>query len=129
MDLSPRPARGELDSPLELLAGRFSRKAHVETHGDVRAEPQLDLSDALGREPLRRAVVDRPKRDAVVVEADDRVAEREDLEAAGVREHRALPAGERVDPAQALDELLARAEVEVVGVPEDHGRAERAHLV
>ena len=82
-----------------------------------------------GREPLGGPVVDGAERDAVVVDREQRVAQREDLEAARVGQDRAVPAGERVQPAELLDHVLARAEVEVVGVAEDHVRAERAHLV
>ena len=55
------------------------------------------------------AVVDRAERDAVVVRLEQRVAEREDLEAAGVGEDRAVPAHERVQAAELGDQLLARA--------------------
>ena len=75
-----------------------------------------------------RAVVDRAERDAVVVDPHERVAEREDLEAAGVGEDRPVPAGERVQSTELLDHVLARAEMEVVRVAEDHVGAERAHL-
>ena len=42
-----------------------------------------------------------------------------DLEAAGVREHGLLPGGEIVEAAHLLDQLVSRAEPEVVGVAED----------
>ena len=108
---------------------RVGRRADVEAHRDVGAEPALDLRDALGREPLGRAVVDRAERDPFLVEREDRVAEREHLEAAGVREDGPLPAGERVDAAEALDELLARPEMEVVRVAQDDVRSQRSDLV
>jgi len=43
--------------------------------GDVRSQPALDLGDALGREALLAPVVDRAKRDAVVVDPRERVAQ------------------------------------------------------
>ena len=65
----------------------------------------------------------------VVVDARDRVAEREDLVAAGVGEDRAVPAHEGVQAAELGDQVLARAQVQVVRVAEQHRRAERAQLV
>ena len=50
-------------------------------------------------------------------------AERKDLETAGVRQQGAAPIHEAVDAADAADELVAGAEVEVVGVGEDDLRA------
>src|SRR4029079_10092215 len=64
------PLRPELRAPdgLLVLAQRDVRRwADVEAHGDVRPKPALDLVDALGREALLAAVVDRAERDAVVV--------------------------------------------------------------
>ena len=75
------------------------------------------------------AVVDRAERDAVVVDREQRVAEREDLETARVGEDRPVPARERVQPAELLDHVLAGAEMQVVGVAEDDARAHLAHLV
>ena len=69
------------------------------------SEPRLrlDLGDALRREALRRAVVDGAERDAVVVDREQRVAQREDLEAARVGEDRPVPAHERVQAAELRD--------------------------
>ena len=83
----------------------------------------------LGREARRGTVVDASERDAVVVDPRDRVAQREDLEAAGVGEDRRVPAHEPVQPAEVADQLVARPEVQVVGVAEQDLRAEVAHLV
>ena len=52
------------------------------------------------------------------------LAERENLEAAGVGEHGAGPADEAVQAAHAADGFVAGAEVEVVGVAEDDLGAE-----
>ena len=97
-------------------AGASPRRADVEAHGDVRAESSLDVGDALGREPLCGAVVDGAERDSVVVHREERVSQREHLEAAGVGEDGPVPAGEGVQPAQLLDHVLAGAQVEVVRV-------------
>ena len=65
----------------------------------------------------------------VVVDLEQRVAEREDLEAARIGQDRAVPAGEGVQPAELGDHVVAGPEVQVVGVAEDDLRADRAQLV
>ena len=119
-----RPAHGRLVVPPR----RVGRRADVEAHRDVGAEPALDLGHALGRQARGAAVVDRAEGHALVVDAREGVPQREDLEAAGVRQDRPAPAGERVQAAELLDHALARSEVQVVRVPEDHVRAERRDL-
>ena len=123
------PERRPAHRLLELRPRDAGGRADVEAHRDVRAEPLLDARRQLGREALRRAVVDRAERDAVVVGREQRVAQREDLEAAGVGEDRAVPAHEAVQAAELGDQLLARAEVEVVRVAEHDLGAERVQLV
>ena len=89
--LPARPLGRAPDGVLEL-APRDARRRHlVEAHRDVAAEVPLDLGGELGREARARAVVDAAERDAVVVDARDRVAQREDLEAARVGQDRRRP--------------------------------------
>ena len=59
---------------------------------------------------------------------DRPVAHREDLEAAGVGDHRLVPAHEAVDAAEALDQLRPRREEQVERVREHHVVAEVAGL-
>ena len=47
----------------------------------------------------------------------------EDLEAAGVSQHGAVPAHELVDSAGAADQLVSGTEIEVIGVGQNNGRA------
>ena len=82
----------------------------------------------LGREPREVAVVDRAEGDALLVALEDRVAQREHLEAAGVGQDRPVPGHELVQPAELGDQVGAGAEVQVVGVGEDDLRAEGAQL-
>ena len=114
---------------LELTAINARWRADVEAHRNVRAEIPLDRRHPLRGEPLGGAVVDRAERDALIVDCEQRVAQREDLETAGIGQDRAVPTGERVQPAELRDQLVARTEVQVVRVPEDHVGAERAYLV
>ena len=128
-ELASSPGRREPDGALQLPGRGARRRAHVETHGDVRAEAALDFSSQLGCEPVDLTVVDRAEGHTVVVEPVDGVAKGEDLESAGVREDRPAPAHEAVEPSQRLDRLVARPEVQVVGVREDDRRTEIGELV
>ena len=110
-------------------SGASAGEADVEAHRDVRAQPALDLGDALGREARVGPVVDGAERDPVVVERGDGVAQREHLEATRVRQDRATPPREGVEAAELLHEVLPRPEVQVVRVREDDVGAERPHLV
>ena len=56
------------------------------------------------------------------------LCKREDLETTRIGENRAVPARERVQPAELLDHVLAGAEMQVVGVAEDDLRADHAQL-
>ena len=98
LTLPRRPERRAAHGLLQLGAGHAGRRADVEAHRDVGAEPPLDRSDELGREARRRAVVDRSERDPVVVDLEQRVPEREDLEAARVGQDRPVPAREPCSP-------------------------------
>ena len=123
------PQRRAPHRVLELAAGDAGRRHLVEAHRDVAAEVRLDRGCELGREARGRAVVDASERHALVVDARDRVAEREDLEAAGVGEDRQVPRHEAVQPAELADQLVAGPEMQVVGVAEQDLGAEVAHLV
>ncbi len=126
----PLGPRGRAAHGFFELAPRDVRRRHlVEAHRDVAAEVRLDALRELGREARRVAVVDVAERDAVVVDARDRVAQREDLEPAGVGEDRPVPRHEAVQAAEVADQLVAGAEVQVVRVAEQDLRAEVAHLV
>ena len=123
------PQRRAPDGLLVVVLAGVRGWADVEAHGDVRAEPALDLGHAFRCQSLGGAVVDGAKRDAVVVDRQQRVAQREHLEAPRVGEDRPVPARERVQTAVLGDDLLAGSEVQVVGVGEDHVGAHGPHLV
>src|SRR6185369_9519201 len=96
MALASRPLRRPAHGLLELAAREARRRHLVEAHRDVAAEVALDRRRALRRDAARGAVVHVAERDAVVVDREQRVAEREDLEAARVGEDRPVPAHEAV---------------------------------
>ena len=103
------PQRRAPHGVLELAAGDAGGRHLVEAHRDVAAEVRLDRGRELGREVGGRAVVDTSERHALVIDPRDRVAEREDLKAAGVGEDRQVPRHEAVQPAEVTDQLVARA--------------------
>jgi hypothetical protein len=118
-----RPRRRGRDA--RAIAG--IRRAVVERHRDVRAERALDVDDALGRETHLRAVDHRAQRHAVVVDLRQ-VPQAEHLVAARVGQDRPVACHQGVQPAELRDRLLARPQVEVVGVREHHPRAERRQI-
>jgi len=65
--------------------------------------------------------------DTVVVDLAQ-IAHRDDLEAAGVGENRPVPGHEAVQAAEARDQLVARAQVQVVRVGEDDARSDLAQV-
>jgi hypothetical protein len=100
----------------------------IELHDHVRAEVPLDLHHELGRKESARAVEVALKLHAVLADRTE-LRQREHLESARVRENRTIPAHEAVQPAHLADDIVARAEVQVVGVGEYHRRAHSRELV
>ena len=97
--------------------------AFVERHSDVGPQSFLDVDDAFGREAVGGAVDVAAKGDAVGVELAA-VGEAEDLIAAGIGQDRSLPAHEAVQASRTFDQLVAGAEVEMVGIGQHEGGAE-----
>ncbi len=110
-----RPGVRPLDGRTDDLGRTRQRRAHVEHHLDVGPEPLLHVDRDLGREPVRRAVVDALERHPVVV---DLRVEREHLEPARIGERQAVPPGEAAEAAEPFDEVGARSQHQVVGVAE-----------
>ena len=129
---APAPSRSVEDASRQRRAQRTERcidvgrlvarggigEALVEHHGDVRAEPRLDVDGALGRQQMPGAVEVRLELGAFLGDHAP-LGEAEDLEAAAVGQDRPVPADEAVQAAAPRDQLVAGAEKEVIGVAED----------
>ncbi len=115
-------ARGPAESDVEGVAGAGAiggiLGALVEGHGNVGAEGDLHVHGMLGREEMAGAVKVRTELHTVFRDFSQ-VVQAEYLEASGVGEDGAGPAHETVQAAEAADELVAGAEIEMIGVAED----------
>ena len=123
-----RPAVGAVESFGEAFWRAIGGRAIVEGHDDVGAEVVLDAHRFLRGEADHGAVDVAFKGDAVAVEVAQ-LGKGEDLEAAGVGQHGAVPAGEFLQAAELVDGLGAGSQEEVVGVAEDDLGAAGAGLV
>ena len=102
---------------LRGLESRFAGQDMIERHGDVDAERALHLHrESPGCRSVRshRCGSESGRRTRRPCQA----REAEDLETAAIGEDGAGPIHEAVDAAHLLDEVVARAQVEVVGVHE-----------
>ena len=124
IERAPRPGHREAKAffGARAIGGIFG--ALVEGHADVGAEGDLDIHGVLGGEEVAAAVEMGAEAHAFVGDFAQ-VGEAEDLKAAGVSEHGAGPADEAVQAADAADDFVAGAEIEMVGVAEDDLRAQR----
>ena len=102
-----------------LLVGDAARRALVEGHDHVGAQPPLDVDHGLGGEAVAAPVDVAAKGDAVVVDVAGG-GQREDLVTPRVGQDRSPPAHEVVQAAQLPHHLRARAQVQVVGVGQHH---------
>ena len=146
LDAAVEPAVGALGGPLGVLPARVEGRALVERERHVGPQGSLDLHGRLGpHEPLGpvdvRAKADSPSSMARIrpsppapptaplhLFGDGPVAHREHLEAARVRDDRAVPAHELVEFSEALDALVTGPDEEVERVAEHHPEAERLDL-
>ena len=123
IERAARPRHGEPKALLRSGPICWIFGALVEGHTDISAEGDLNIDRMLGSEKVRTPVEVRAEADAIISDFAQRV-EREDLKAAGVGEQGARPTHESVQAAHAADGLMARAQVEVIGVAENDLRAE-----
>ena len=148
------PGEAAVQPPVRALGGArrvvardVEREALVEDQRDVGVQRALHGHARLRPEELLRSVDVGAEAHALLVDGEDRaaalgvrvaaldlvrdgpVAHREHLEAAGVGDHRAVPAHEAVDAAEALHQLGPRGEEEVERVRQHHVVAERRRLL
>ena len=120
---APRPSERARHRRRRFVFGRRPARALVERHRDVSAEPRLDVGGRLRREPIRPSVEMRLEDDAVFAQPCA-ATQTEDLVAAGIGEDRPRPAHERVQTAEACDQIVARTQVQVIRIGEDDLGAE-----
>ncbi len=123
-----RPGHGEAETFFGAGASGGIFSTFVEGHDDVSAESDLDVDGMFRSEEVRAAIEMGAELDAVVRDFAESV-EGEDLEAAGVSEDGARPTHEFVKPAHAVNLLVTRAQIKVIGVAEDDFDAERFERV
>jgi hypothetical protein len=117
------PGHGEAKALFGTGAAGRVLGAFVKSHTNIGAESDLNIHGVFGREEVAAAIQVRPEADAFIGDFAEG-AEGEDLESAGVGEHCARPANEAVQAAEAADEFVAGAQVEVIGIAENDFRTE-----
>ncbi|CDN43726.1 Uncharacterized protein BN871_DJ_00080 [Paenibacillus sp. P22] len=113
-----RPAGRPLERVFDVFVFGRIRRALVERHHDIGAERVLDLHRLLRRQEQAVAVEMGAEFDAFLGDLAH-VAQREHLEAAAVRQNRAVPIHELVQAAGIADQVVARTEPQVIGVAEN----------
>ena len=109
------PARRAVDGVLDVLARRRVFDALIKRHGDIRAEIGLDAHALLRTHEDFAAVDVRMEGHALLLDLAQR-RKRENLKSARVGQHRAVPAHELVQTAHLTNDLIARANVKMVGI-------------
>ena len=105
--------------------------ALVECHHNVAADLALNSKARFGREQ-EPAAVDVTLEPRAFLGQRAGVRQGEDLVAAGIRQHGAVPVHEPVNTAKPTEHLHARAQHQVIGVGQQHGEAgctQRIHLL
>ena len=102
-------------------------EAFVEHHRDVGTELRLDVRRLLGSEQMRGPIEVRLEARAGLV---DRAARRETehLIAAAVGQDRTIPTDEPMQAATTRDEIVARAQVQMIGIAQDDLGADRLEI-
>ena len=125
---SGRPGDGPIDglaisSRLAGSAGQWSR--HIATSAP---SALLNGDGPLGSQLEQAAVEVRPERQPLVINPAP-IGQAENLETAGIRQDRPVPAHERVQSAQRRNDVLTRPKRQVVGIRQKHSRSGIANLV
>lgn len=117
------PAEGHFHGRAAPAPVSRELRALVKRHDDVSTQGNLDFHGAFGCEQVRRAVQMGAKCDSIFGDFAE-FAEAEDLEAARIGEHGAIPANKFVESAEFADQIMARAEVEMVGIAKNNLRVQ-----
>src|SRR5204863_2496926 len=115
------PRRPALRDSERLPRRRFIRgrgDAMIERHHDIAPDGLLRL-DAHLRTEQDRLAVEITLKDRAFFAHRTRMGQRENLESTGVRQHRALPAHETVNPSGAAKDFGTGAKQEVVSIREE----------
>src|SRR5581483_3634578 len=123
-----RPAQRQLHRRARLVLGGRIGRAFVEYHKNVGTEPLLHRDRFLGPEKYAVAVHRRLEVHALLRHLAQR-AEAEHLETAGIRENRAFPMHEAMQPAVRADNLDSRAQHQMKRVAENDLRPDIAQLL
>src|SRR5437868_14361527 len=99
----------QLHRLLRLRLRDAVRRTFIKGHGDVDAEPLLNVDRSLGREKVRGAVDVRTELDALFAQLPNR-REGEHLKPSRIRKDGAIPRHEFMYAAQLLDQVDAGAE-------------------
>ena len=126
---APRePAQASLARVARDALFALARDDVIELHDHVGAEVALDVHHRFRREDVLRSVDVAAKLDAVFAHGAQAL-EREHLKAARVGEDRPVPSHELMQPAEIANELVARPQMQMVRVAEDHLRADVVQVV
>ena len=109
------PAHRAAARRFAVLPRRGNADALVKRHGDIRAEIGLNAHTLLGSHEDMPTVHMGIEVYALFLDLAQ-LRKGKDLESAGVGQDRSVPAHELMQPAHIADQLVARADVEMVGV-------------
>ena len=118
-----RPGSGALEGGFGYFTRRGRLNAFIQDHGDVRPQGELNLGGFFWGEEMLRAVEMRAEAYPFIGHFSQ-FGEAEDLIAAGIREDGTRPRHELMQAAELADQLVAGAQIKMIGIGEDDFRAE-----
>ena len=127
--LQNNPAQRRAQSSVRAAASRARDSsgrrfdAFVEDHDDVRAERDFDFERLFGRKKMLGAIEVRAERHAIVGHFA-KIAEAENLKAAGIGEDRVRPGHKPVQAAHRANQFVAGPQIKMIGIAEKYLSAE-----
>ena len=122
-----RPAVGSLHVDLRRVIIAGIGAAHVKGHRNVRSKRLLDVHGRLRADEMLGSVNVALEGHSFLLDGAN-ARQRKHLESAAVCKNRLMPIHEVVQPARFSDQLLARAQVQVIRVAEQNLRADLFHF-